>query len=126
MVAVFLELVKRVGIFVIIGQTILHFGIGKAYEKYIKLVISFMVAAQIVFAFGAYFEKDRFVAGKWGEEYYYENWNQSMKALEEEFHEKQMGVTMNLQQRFAEQEEMVPEKDENSGNEVKIEKIVIQ
>ena len=41
MLSVFIELVKRVGIFVIIGQTILHFGIGKEYEKYMKLVISF-------------------------------------------------------------------------------------
>lgn len=40
----------------IISQTLLHLGIAKTYEKYIRLVISFMVAAQILFSFAAFFQ----------------------------------------------------------------------
>lgn len=110
----------------IIGQTILHFGIGKEYEKYMKLVISFMVAAQIVFAFGVCFDKDRSVLWKWGEEEYYENWNRNMKALEDEIQKKQRSVNMKLQKRFEKQESMIYEEKDNNGSSIRIEKIVIQ
>ena len=82
MFSVFLELVKKVGIFVIIGQTIMHFGIGKKYEKYMKLVISFMVAAQIIFAFGIYLKQDSKVWKEITAEEYLKEWDLSIKELE--------------------------------------------
>lgn len=125
MLNVFVELVKRVGIFVIIGQTILHFGIGKEYEKYMKLVISFMVAAQVVFAFGVYFDKDHSVV--WGgKEEYYESWNRNMQALEEELQRKQLSVNTKLQERFEIQSTIVKEKKTDNGNRIRIEKIIVQ
>lgn len=125
MLSVFLEMVKRVGIFIIIGQTILHLGIGKEYEKYMKLVISFMVAAQIVFAFGVCFNSQGAEVWKWEEEYY-ENWNRNMKALEEEFQKTQGAVNTKLQQRFEKQKEMLCEEDTGNGTGIKIKKIVVQ
>lgn len=125
MLSVFIELVKRVGIFVIIGQTILHFGIGKEYEKYMKLVISFMVVAQIVFAFGVYFNKEQ--SAVWGrKEEYYESWNRNMKALEEEFQKKQLSVSTRLQERFEAQSVMTQEEENNNRSSIRIEKIVVQ
>ncbi|MBQ3105684.1 MAG: hypothetical protein IJC59_07500 [Lachnospiraceae bacterium] len=47
----FVDLVKSVCIFLITGQSILHFGIGRGYEKYVRAVISFMVAAQLISGF---------------------------------------------------------------------------
>ena len=54
---VFIGIAKRVGIFLIAGQTILHFGVGKQYEKYVKLMISFMAAAQLIVGFGSLFQE---------------------------------------------------------------------
>ena len=34
MVGIFLEMSKKVGIFMIISQTLMHLGIAKTYEKY--------------------------------------------------------------------------------------------
>lgn len=123
---VFLELVKRVGIFVIIGQTILHFGISKEYEKYMKLVVSLMVAAQIVFAFHSYLGKEE--RGGWivSSEEYYEQWNENMKELEEEFIERQVQLEMNLTQRFQAGEGIETKGEYRSASEIGIEKIVIQ
>ena len=124
MVTIFFELVKRVGIFVVIGQTILHLGISKVYEKYMKLVISFMVAAQIVFAFGTYLYKAESDRGF--EEAYYENWEENMKKLEEEFKDNQLETKMKIEERFLEQEMSVERQGGENQSKIRIEKIVIQ
>lgn len=109
----------------IIGQTILHFGIGIKYEKYMKLMISFMVAAQIVSAFGTYLKRGQASQWEWKQEEVYENWNRNMKVLEEEFQEKQMELSQNLQQRL-EKQEAEQQKEDNNYEGIKIEKIVIR
>ena len=42
----FLEFMKRIGIFIVCAQSFLHFSAGKAYEKYIKLLMGIMILAQ--------------------------------------------------------------------------------
>lgn len=59
MFQIFLDMSKKVGIFMIISQTLLHMGIAKTYEKYIRLIISFMVAAQIIFSFISFGQIER-------------------------------------------------------------------
>ncbi len=44
----FLEFMKRIGIFIICAQSVMHFVAGKSYEKYVKLLIGIMVLAQFV------------------------------------------------------------------------------
>jgi len=126
--SVFLELVKRVGIFIIIGQTIQHFGISKKYEKYMKLVISFMVAAQIVFAFAAYMkqiEKQGFIVS--GKEYM-KAWEADMQRVEEMAEAYNMKVTQNLNEQL-QQAEVQSARDGNikvnAGGCISIDKITI-
>jgi len=126
MFSVFLELVKRVGIFVIIGQTMIHFGISKEYEKYTRLVVSLMVAAQIVFAFHSYLRKEEWDGRIMFSEKYYEQWDENMKELEEEFIGRQEEVKQNLEKRFQVKEGMGETEGYSSINEIKIEKIIIQ
>lgn len=123
---IFLELVKRVGIFVIIGQTVLHFGIGKEYEKYMRFVVSLMVAAQVVFAFHSYLKKEETDTWIVSTEQYYERWNKNMKELEEEFLGRQTQLEENLEQRFQGSLKMELKEKGTDINEIKIEKIVIQ
>lgn len=124
MFSVFMELVKRVGIFVIIGQTILHFGISKKYEKYMKLVISFMVAAQIVFAFGGYLVQDEKMGYFMSGEEYLEKWNIQMLEVEERIEESRAGMVHDFEEKI-----YVPEYGNITGkgnHTIRVEKIVIQ
>ena len=82
MFAVFLEDMKQLTIFMIVGQTILHFGVSKRYEKYVKLILAFMIVAQLVFSIGAYFSSKAAVWKPLSEEEYYEKWEEYAKELE--------------------------------------------
>lgn len=98
MLSVFLELVKKVGVFVIVGQTIQHFGISKKYERYVKLVISIMVVAQIVFSFGIYVKQLQ-KQGIWisGSEYRKE-WEINMSKVEEKMKEYDLIITQRMKE----------------------------
>lgn len=128
MLSVFLELVKKVGIFVIVGQTIQHFGISKKYERYVKLVISIMVVSQIVFSFGIYvkqFQKQGFFVS--GNEYRKE-WETNMDKVEEKMKDFNMMITQRMEEEVLDLEEQTlyeenVKKEESYG--IHIEKIII-
>lgn len=125
MILVFLELVKKVGIFVIIGQTIQHFGISKKYEKYMKFMISIIVVAQITFAFGIYIKqfKNRgiFMSGT----EYKNEWEVNMEKVEEKIKEYNLQLSKSLEEEFQESEYQINrDKKEESGG-VYVEKIII-
>lgn len=125
MLAVFLDLVKRVGIFVIIGQTIQHFGISKKYEKYMKLVISIMVVAQIVFAFGVYMKQFQrqgfFVSGS----QYRKEWDINMSKVEEKMKEYNRMVTQKAEEEIREIEERKSDEAVEEEGRILVEKITI-
>lgn len=58
MVNDFLQDLKQVGIFLIIGQTILHFRPGKQYEKYMRLMISMMIMSQLMIPIFSIFDQE--------------------------------------------------------------------
>ena len=128
MLSVFLELVKKVGIFVIVGQTIQHFGISKKYERYVKLVISIMVVSQIVFSFGIYvkqFQKQGFFVS--GSEYRKE-WEINMDKVEEKMKDYNLMITQRMEEEVWDLEEQRlyeenVKKEESYG--INVEKIII-
>ena len=126
MFSVFLELVKRVGIFMIIGQTILHFGISRTYEKYIKLVVSFMIAAQIVFAFGAYLKKEDGALGIWSQQEYYAKWDDSMEKMTEALYQRQEELKEGLRVKIEEEKTKTVKKQEEGIDKIEIETIRIR
>lgn len=124
MFSVFLDLIKGVGIFLIISRTLLHFGIGKKYETYMKLVISLMVAAQIIFAFGTFFNADSGKNLMMSEAEYYKKWEENMNRLEKAFEEEQKKREEQLQEQVT--KETQSQEEANSGNRIYVEKIRIQ
>lgn len=44
----FVDLIKKIGIFMIAAQAVIHFAPGQKYEKYIKMVVSIMVLLQFL------------------------------------------------------------------------------
>lgn len=95
MFAYFLEAVKRITIFLIISQAFLHLGIGVKYEKYMKLVISVMVVAQLIFSFIAYAHKDGIFTPVL-EEKYYEQWDLYMEEMEKIYEIKEKELEQNI------------------------------
>lgn len=124
MFSVFLDVIKRIGIFIIVSQAILHFGIGRKYETYMKLVVSFMVIAQIIFSFGIYLGKEGETVFFVSEEEYYEQWNENLKRMEENFKNKQKDMEYELKENSLHEGEKTEEK--NPDYRIQIEKIVIQ
>ncbi|MDR2044924.1 MAG: hypothetical protein LBQ15_11300 [Clostridium sp.] len=52
MVQSFFQAVCRIGIFMICAQVVLHFRPSKAYEKYMKMLVSTMILIQVFQPFG--------------------------------------------------------------------------
>lgn len=44
----FVELIKKIGIFMIAAQAVIHFAPGQKYEKYIKLIVGIMILLQFL------------------------------------------------------------------------------
>ena len=126
MFSVFMELVKRVGIFVIIGQTVLHFGISQKYEKYMKLVISFMVAAQIIFAFGVYLRQDDERVHIMSATEYLKRWENSMEEMEKKMEESQEAMAQGMEKEVQQWKGMNAGSANSENSDIRIEKIVIQ
>lgn len=81
------EYIKQVGIFLIIGQTILHFCPKEKYEKYVRLLLGFMIVAQLakpVYTIGSSIFKNN---GDYGasEKAFVEKLEESLSAIEEEW-----------------------------------------
>ncbi len=93
MAEMFIGLVKKMVIFLVAGQTILHFGMGKQYERYVKLIISLMMVAQFLSAGFGFFSpamEREFLAG---EERlissFQERWRVNLEEFEERLYRKQ-------------------------------------
>lgn len=121
MFLIFLENLKRLTTFIVISKTILHFGIGKKFEKYLKLILSFMVVAQLVFAIASFFHDNRGFMEGMTKEGYYTQWEEYMQILEEEYEEGQSA----LEDRMLQRNIIYEEADEEEGKSIVIEKVVI-
>ena len=47
----FVETIRRVGIFMIVAQVVIHLAPGKQYEKYIKLIAGVIILVQLISPF---------------------------------------------------------------------------
>ena len=82
MVEVIFELIRRLTIFMVISKMILYMDIGKGYEKYTKLFISFMVIVQLISGISSLWSKDNFQLMADGSSYY-DLWKGEMSNFEE-------------------------------------------
>ncbi len=69
----FVDLIRKIGIFMIAAQAVIHFAPGQKYEKYLKLVVSIMILLQFL---TPVYE----ILAKTGAD-----WEAEFSALEEEF-----------------------------------------
>ena len=109
----------------VISRTILNFGISKKYERYLKLVISFMVAAQIIFAFGTYSKQENSLWKWWSSEEYLEEWNRNIKELEEHMEEGKEEMAAKLEKDMKSSKEKREHLEPPPESHIRIEKITI-
>lgn len=60
-----IENIKRIGLFMIVAQTFIHFAAGQQYEKYIKIITGIIILLLFITPFSSSFEK---VTDQWQEE----------------------------------------------------------
>ena len=117
----FVENLKRLSVFIIISQTILHFGVGRKFEKYLKLVFSFMVVAQLVFSIGSYFDFENGLVEFISQEKYYQRLENYMGSMEQEYEVQQKELESRLQQIY----EMENKNNKGETGSIKVDRIRI-
>ena len=126
MFSVFIEAVKRISVFMIISQTFLHLGIGVKYEKYVKFVISFMVVAQLIFSFSAYFSQKEHIFSSVLKTKYDIQWEDYMQEIEKNFENKQLELKSGWKENNVADNEKIKREKKNSRNQkIVIDKIVV-
>ena len=121
MLQMFVENLKRLSVFIIISQTILHFGVGRKFEKYLKLVFSFMVVAQLVFSIGSYFDFENGFVEFISQEKYYQRLESYMGNLEQEYEVQQKELESRLQQIY----EVENKNNKGEAGSIKVDRIRI-
>ena len=121
MLQLFVENLKRLSVFIIVSQTILHFGVGRKFEKYLKLVFSFMVVAQLVFSIGAYFDFEHGIQEFISQDNYEQRLEEYMGRLEQEYELHQSELESRLQQTH----EVENKNNKGEANSIRVERIRI-
>ena len=49
-----IENIKRIGLFMIVAQTVIHFAAGQQYEKYMRIVAGVIVLLLFITPFSSY------------------------------------------------------------------------
>ena len=109
MFSVILEEMKQLTIFMIVGQTILHFGVSKKFERYVKLILAFMVVSQIVFSVGSFFPSKSHVWKPLSKQEYYAKWEEYVTELEEKIEKQQTSLERKMYEESAESIEHIEE-----------------
>ena len=127
MAEIFIHLVKQMVIFLIAGQTILHFGIGRQYERYVRLILSLMLVTQLLSAavsiLPAGQELDSWGSGKGIRESFRSGWEDNMEQFEKKLYQKQEELEDWQKRKMQETSEEESMKD---SRQIKVEEITIQ
>lgn len=65
MTLIMVENIRRIGIFMIVAQTVMHFAAGKQYEKYMKVITGVIILLMFV---GPFVDSSGSIAANWQEE----------------------------------------------------------
>lgn len=96
----FFQTVKQIGIFMICSQAILHFKPSEKYEKYLKLLISVMVLAQILVPIVQFFSAE-------SSDFFYERIESIRAEISQEMEQLEIENTMNEESVLREVEEEI-------------------
>lgn len=121
---IFLEVLKKVTVFMIIGKTILNLGVGKEFEKYIKSIMAFMVILQIWAGINSTLQVGWRENEKGDKGDFYSSWEEEMKDFEQKLRLQQKEIEANWKEKQPLEEE-VKEEEMEEKKRIQIEKIKI-
>lgn len=76
---------RQISIFLLLGQTILHFAPGEKYEKYIKMLLGFMVIAQFAVPILSFGKKDRMEEYENNREMFTQKMDEALQTVDEKW-----------------------------------------
>lgn len=76
---------RQISIFLLLGQTILHFAPGEKYEKYIKMLLGFMVIAQFAVPILSFGKKDRMEEYENNREMFTKRMDEALQTVDEKW-----------------------------------------
>ena len=120
MAQAFILTLKQMVVFLLVGQTLLHFGMGKQYEKYIRLIISLMITANMITAFWGLFRQLPYDGSSRS---FFERWEAEMAQIEEELEASQKKLEMEWEEMNS---QLSKQQTETEYGSIIIEEIVIQ
>ncbi len=127
MAHLFIQTLKQMVVFLLAGQTILVLGMGKQYEKYLRLLISLMIAANMTAAFGSLMGElpflNRAEQGNGKEMDFIDRLEENALAFEEELRDRQL----QMEERWKKMNQVDPaEGSPTEMGRIRIEDIVVQ
>lgn len=109
----------------VISKMILYLDIGKGYEKYTKLFISFMVIVQLVSGISSLWSKDNFQLMAQGFSYY-DIWKKEMNDFEERLVYFQNQMEEKKESFLKQETEKMEKAAEDSGDLIQEQRIYIE
>lgn len=80
-----MEFLRQISIFLLLGQTILHFAPGEKYEKYIKMLLGFMLIAQFAAPLLSFGNRDRMAEYENNREMFTKKMDEALQAVDEKW-----------------------------------------
>lgn len=80
-----MDFFKQISIFLLLGQTIQHFAPGEKYEKYIKMLLGFMVVAQFAAPLLSFGNKERMEEYENNKETFTKKMEEALQTVDEKW-----------------------------------------
>lgn len=114
----------QISIFLLLGQTILHFAPSEKYEKYIKMLLGFMVIAQFAVPILSFGNKDKMEAYENDRELFTGKMNEVLQTVDEKWFLYNEQIEQQIEKELENAQTIVLEQEkaeEESAQEEKIE-----
>lgn len=115
MLEISLEMMKETTVFLMIGKIILNLGVGNQYEKYTKLVISFMAVLQLWSGMRTAFSTISIEGVIKEKQQFYQDWKEETRKFEEQLYEQQSEIEERWMTEDEEGKELQTEQEIESG-----------
>jgi len=119
-----MEFLRQISIFLLLGQMILHFAPGEKYEKYIKMLLGFMLIAQFAAPLLSLGNKDRMAEYENNREIFTKKMEEALETVDEKWFLYNEQIEQQIEKELEDAQAVLREQrkqEEEDGQEEKIE-----
>ena len=121
-----MDFFRQISIFLLLGQTILHFAPGEKYEKYIKLLLGFMVIAQFVVPILSFGNKDKAAAYENDRELFTKKMDEVLQTVDEKWFQYNEQIEQQIERELEDARTIVWEQEQENEEDDQEEKIEVE